>query len=126
MKKIDEHWLCDDCVIAAANGDYTSLDYHYDPEEAATLRKAIEEGLEKLGPNLVCDSNVNASAIDVYPREAWVEAVVADDTDEGWEKWALDMVDANPGYDEFSRDPCDCCGTTLAGSRTRFATLGEE
>ena len=25
----DELWLCDDCMIAAVNGDFTGLDYHY-------------------------------------------------------------------------------------------------
>ena len=29
------------------------------------------------------------------------------------------------GCDEFSRKACDCCGTTLAGHRERFAILGE-
>ena len=27
--------------------------------------------------------------------------------------------------DEFSRSRCDCCGTSLAGSRTHFVVLGK-
>lgn len=126
MKKIDEHWLCSDCTMAAANNDYTGLDYHFLPKEATERQKEIQEGLEKLGPNLVCDSNLDADPCDLHPRDAWVEAVVAGDTDEIWARWAEDHCDIPTGYDEFSRGPCDCCGTTLAGSRTRFATLGEE
>ena len=124
MRKIDEFWLCEDCSLAAVNNDYTGLDY-YDEKEATERQREVQEGLEKLGPNLVCDSNRDAVPCDNHPRDAWVEAVVAGDTDKSWEIWAEDQDD-DPGYDEFSRNPCDCCGTKLAGSRTRFATLGEE
>lgn len=37
-----------------------------------------------------------------------------------------DFGDDGEGEEEFSRTPCDACGTRLAGSRTRFAILGEE
>ena len=33
--------------------------------------------------------------------------------------------EAGDGMEEFSSRHCDCCGTDLAGGRTRFAILGE-
>lgn len=46
--------LCHDCMIAAVNGDFTGLDYHYG--SGADKRMAeIVAGLESLGPNLVSD-----------------------------------------------------------------------
>lgn len=90
MKVIhDDLWLCVDCLFAAVNGDYTGLDYHYDPEEAEKRMLMIQEGLERLGPHLVPDFSED-------------------------------------GVETFSRRSCDCCGTSLAGSRHRFAVLGPE
>lgn len=34
--------------------------------------------------------------------------------------------DTQDGIEEFSRTPCDACGTRLAGERHRFAILGEK
>lgn len=34
-------------------------------------------------------------------------------------------VEKGEGYDEFSWGDCDCCGSTLGGSRHRFALLGD-
>lgn len=48
----DEIPLCQDCMIAAVNDDYTSLDYYYG-EEADSRRAEIEKGLNALGPHLV-------------------------------------------------------------------------
>jgi hypothetical protein len=96
----DDLLLCDDCTIAAVNGDFTSLDYHYGTGldrydrkigPSADERQAeIERGLEALGPHLVPDHD----------------------------------SETGDGIDEFSRRPCACCGTRLAGGRHRFAVLG--
>lgn len=51
----DDLWLCDDCLMVAVNGDASSLDYHYGPEEAAAKLRTIEKGLDRLGPHLVPD-----------------------------------------------------------------------
>jgi hypothetical protein len=34
--------------------------------------------------------------------------------------------ETDDGIEEFSRRPCDACGTRLGGGRHRFAVLGEE
>lgn len=48
----DNLWLCDDCMIAAVNDDYTGIDYSY--SGAADKRVAeIQAGLVELGPHLV-------------------------------------------------------------------------
>lgn len=37
--------ICEDCVQAIANGDFTGLDYHYDKEESARRQEAIKDGI---------------------------------------------------------------------------------
>lgn len=50
----DRILLCDDCLFAAVNGDVTGVSDI--PGMTATQRIAeIEQGLERLGPNLVPD-----------------------------------------------------------------------
>ena len=44
--------LCPECTQAAVNDDYTSLDYHYSPEEAEVKMRIIQFGLARLGPGL--------------------------------------------------------------------------
>ncbi len=46
--------LCDDCTIAAVNGDFTGLDYHYGSGADARMGE-ITAGLDRLGPHLVPD-----------------------------------------------------------------------
>ena len=36
----DDIWLCSDCMIVAVNGDYSGLDYNYEPDEAVRKRQA--------------------------------------------------------------------------------------
>lgn len=61
----DDLWLCDDCTIAAVNGDFTGLTYHYD--DCADEREAeIVNGLDDLGPGLVpaYDSNTGRGILE--------------------------------------------------------------
>lgn len=53
----DNLWLCQDCLFAAVNGDFSGLDYHYGPTESAKRQGEIERGLARLGPDLVSDFN---------------------------------------------------------------------
>lgn len=99
--KRDGLQLCEDCTIAAVNGDFTGLDYHYGTGLDRYDRKVgpsadermaeIVKGLEALGPHLVPNFD----------------------------------SETNRGIDEFSRSPCDCCGIKLHGGRHEFAVLGE-
>ena len=41
-------WVCIDCLQAIANGDYTGLDAHYEPDESEHIVEAINRGLEQL------------------------------------------------------------------------------
>src|SRR5208282_5813182 len=45
----DNLWLCEDCLFAAVNDDYSGLDMHYSPEEAETRMQEIQAGLKELG-----------------------------------------------------------------------------
>lgn len=45
--------LCEDCTIAAVNGDFTGLDNH--PETSDRRMAEIVSGLERLGADLVPD-----------------------------------------------------------------------
>jgi hypothetical protein len=64
------HWVCSDCLMVLANGDYTGI------EGEARMRE-VEAGVED------------------FPTDVYY----------------------NDDDDEFSRRPCDCCGTPLAGRR---------
>lgn len=98
--KRDGILLCEDCTIAAVNGDFTGLDYHYGTGLDRYDRKVgpsadermaeIVKGLEALGPHLVPN----------YDSES------------------------GTGCEEFTWRPCGCCGSKLAGSRHEFAVLG--
>ena len=46
--------VCDDCIMAIANNDFTGLDYYYSEEESRQRMEEIEQGMEELGPNIVC------------------------------------------------------------------------
>lgn len=96
--------LCPDCMIAAVNGDFTGLDYHYGDgcdrwgrkvQPSADERMAqIQAGLERLGPGLVADFD----------------------------------SDTGRGIDEFAAAPlggCGCCGSHLAGEWHDFAILAD-
>lgn len=66
--------------------------------ESARREREVRAAVHDMGPHLVCDSGT--------------------DTDEHGDQ-------REDGYNEFSARPCDCCGSQLAGARTRFAILGE-
>lgn len=53
--KRDDLWLCQDCMIAAVNGDFTGLDFSQGKEAADARMATIITGLERLGPHLVPD-----------------------------------------------------------------------
>ena len=46
--------VCDDCIMAIANDDYSGLDYSYDEEESLQRMEYIQQGIRELGPNIVC------------------------------------------------------------------------
>lgn len=77
-------WLCSDCTIVAANGDYSGI-------ESDERIAEVDAGLEALGE---------------------ISANWDSETDEGIE--------------EFSWRPCDACGSSLGGDRTRFAVWQKE
>jgi len=55
----DDLQLCQDCLFAAVNGDFSGLDYHYEKSEADKRQREIVLGLGKLGRNLVPDFDSN-------------------------------------------------------------------
>lgn len=56
MKVVQDNlWFCGDCTIVSTTGDDSSLDYYYQPEEAARVRAAMVAGLTRLGPYVVPD-----------------------------------------------------------------------
>jgi hypothetical protein len=48
--------VCEDCLQAIANDDYTGLDYHYRWEEADQRMADIKAGLARLGQVYTGDS----------------------------------------------------------------------
>lgn len=135
MQVINENlWLCTDCVMVAVNGDYTALDYHYDEGNFQKRKREIDAGLDAL-PGLVPDWDTDEEwweCSDCGHRTTLANAPTEPDPDgDGGYNHVCpkcrshDLSRRDCGYEEFSRRDCDCCGSELAGSRHRFAQLGE-
>lgn len=56
----DDLWLCQDCLFAAVNGDFSGLDGTYSKEASERRYQEIVAGLKKLGPHLVPDFDSEA------------------------------------------------------------------
>lgn len=123
-------WLCDDCTIAAVNGDMP-------PDNTPDQDADIEAGLARLGPHLVSDDYDEEQAeCDTCHWHGPSSDLVNVHTDPEYPDWTEkgcpqcketeDITLRDNGREEFSRRGCDCCNSTLAGSFTRFAQLGEE
>ena len=135
MKIIRDLWLCEDCAQIALNGDASSLDYYYEPDEADRRLLEIEAGLEAL-PGLVPDDRddeMECRECGHISEEGDFLSVVENEgtDDEGSFRScpACHSYDTEPrdsGTEEFSLHECDCCGTDLAGRRMRFAQLIKE
>ncbi len=121
---LENLWLCQDCVQAAVNGDFTGLDYSYEEDEAEDRMREIESGLETLGPNLVIDFDENNTwhQCDDCNHRFIDEA----ESTACHECGSEDVSVREPGYLKFSWIECDCCGSDLGGSRYRFATLTDD
>lgn len=127
-------WLCDDCVSAAVNDDYTGLDYYYPPGDADRRMKEIQRGLHDLGPGLVPDwrEETEYECLDcgnIDTDDGYRTAPDKDDPEESVRQChcgSQDVRDREHGEEEFSRCDCDCCGTDLGGGRHRFAVLGRK
>ena len=50
----------------------------------------------------------------------------AREIDAGIEAFAPAYLFMSDGYDEFSRSPCECCGSTEAGTRHEAIVFGED
>lgn len=138
-KKIDfenqiELWLCDDCVVIEVNDDATSFDYYYSPKEAKRRLKAVQEGLTSLWEQgrLACDDSPEPQ---MECRDCWhvgldtTFELKEEGEEEGWvvlcrvcpKCGSTDTQERDAGREEFGTWPCDCCGSELAGQRTRYA-----
>ena len=135
MRTIAEDiWLCQDCLMVAVNGDYTSLDYYLPAKQAEIKAKEIDAGLALL-PGLVPDFDLNEDwweCLDCGLRNRIEDCPVVPDPDgDGGAVHScsrcqsLELRRRDEGYAEFSWDTCGCCGSNDGGSRHRFAQLGE-
>ena len=55
--KIENLAFCPDCTMAAVNGDYTGLDYHYSADESEKREQEIKAGLAALGGPVYYDDS---------------------------------------------------------------------
>ena len=46
--------VCDDCIMAIANDDYSGLDYYLSEDESLQRMEQIKQGMAALGQNIVC------------------------------------------------------------------------
>jgi hypothetical protein len=118
--KLDGLQLCDDCHIAAVNGDFTGLDYHYGSRvgclDCGRSWPKPPTGVAEFCPT--CESTDIEPMADIRLRQITA----------GLEKLGPHLVpnydsDTGRGECEFSTALCDCCGTKFAGSRHEFAVL---
>lgn len=131
MKVVEQGlWLCDECMQAAVNDDYTALDYSH-PEPEATRRMGdIRQGLKDLGPGLIPDFR---DEIEFECECGWVgpstEVIILEVLGENTDlcpKCGEPVEVREQGVKEFSMGSCDCCGLTAAGARYRFARIQED
>lgn len=81
--------VCDDCLLALMNDDYTGVDYYAtDEQEAGERIKDIKAGIRYLLAEYTTPPDI------------------------------LQELDARFENMKFSRLPCDCCGDNLPGERT--------
>lgn len=144
MKVIRDIWVCQDCLMAAVNGDFTGLDYAYEPDEAERRMEEIVAGLEAL-PGLVSDSfdSSDPESVEfecqecghIHSQRKFKEVVTHPDPNdlsytetffECPECHSYDTTHRDDGRNEFSSHACDCCGNALAGYRERMAQLIHE
>ena len=123
-------WLCEFCLQAAVNDDFSSLDHYYPPGQADKVMGRIKRGLQELGPYLVPDfrDEIELECLDcerVDVQGSWEFRFEDDEQVPVCSCGTLEVRQRDHGEEEFSRKTCDCCGTTLAGYRARFAILGE-
>lgn len=127
-----ELWLCQDCMLLEETGDATFLDYHLTEREASARLKEIEAGwasLRKQGEvynDCTEDLQVECTECHHIARKSDCETRYHDEFDEHQlvcpRCGSVDeMRDREHGEDEFSHYECDSCGTSLGGSRHRYA-----
>lgn len=129
-------WLCSDCTIVAVNDDVSGIDEGSERETERRIHE-IYAGLEALGPNLVSDDTEHDQAIcgecGWHGDESERVKVYTDPEYPDWAelgcpqcKETEDIEVRDNGRLEFSWNGCDCCGSMLGGSLTRFAILGPD
>lgn len=127
-----ELWMCQDCMLLEETGDATFLDYHLTPRQADARLKEIEAGwsaLRKQGDvfnDCTEDRQVECAECRHIARRGDVATVYHEEYDEHQlvcpDCGSVDeMRDRDHGEDEFSFHECDCCGSSLGGSRHRYA-----
>lgn len=120
----DNLLLCDDCLFAAVNGDFTGLDYHYGSNWKCFT--CTREGTGR-APNACpfCTSEHD----DNHGPHSMADIRMAEVT-AGLEKLGPHLVphfdsETGEGIEEFTWRGCSCCGSKLGGQKHRFAILGE-
>jgi hypothetical protein len=121
--KRDGILLCDDCLIAAVNGDFTGLDYHYGSNW--TCQTCTREGTGRT-PD-ACPFCLSERDDNHGPRSE-ADKRMAEVT-AGLEKLGAHLVpnydsETGQGVHEFTWRGCGCCGSSLGGGRHEFAILG--
>lgn len=124
--------VCEDCMLIEETGDATSFDYHYTEPESTRRLTRCEEGWAAFR----AQGDVFKDTTDDVQRMCHDCGHVGNESDfPPGEDSCGDSVDVCPacgsfdtsqrldGYDEFSWSSCDCCGSSLGGSRTRYALL---
>lgn len=133
MSERIEIWFCSDCMHFHETGDATSFDWNYCEDEAEDRLTECEAGLDSLAKegnffNDSCDESTHQCVFCGFVIDSNEVVATGEDLDEhicpSCGKDGLQQ--RSSGYDEFSRQDCDACGTDLAGSRHRYQLLPTE
>lgn len=129
--------VCCDCLTLRESDDLSSFDYCYSEPEATARVAECAAGWEALDAQgrvfldthedgefkRCCECHHVVLASDITTT---FDPEADEEVDECPHCNALDsFVDRDSGIDEFSWSTCDCCGSVLGGSRTRYALFSD-
>lgn len=132
MNKWIELWVCDDCMLIRETDCVDDLSERREAEIRACLH-----ALEEDGSSLANDSGEWGDQLEcrecgfIHQKDKFDS--IEQDSEEG--PYVVDICPQchsddvkvlEGGYDEFSWRDCDCCGSSLGGSRHRYALFPKE
>ena len=122
--------VCEDCMRIKETDDASHFDFHYAEPESASRLTSCKEGWAALRAQGVVSNDTTDDVQRMCSDCGHVghENTFPPGRDDDGDVVPIcptcgseDNTQRSPGRDEFSWSGCDCCGSGLGGSRTRYA-----